>query len=306
MRQVNVHGLDLNLVPALEALLRLRNVTQAAAEVGMSQPAMSRALARLRNVQGDPLLVRTRAGYALTPRALAIQPDLELALHHLRGVFQDQVFDPGSERRTVRLAASDAQNVLLMPGLMRRLAREAPGVAVRAEPYSANLWDRLESGALDFTFALSSTPMPPGSHSEVVADDRLALVMRQDHPAAGKPWTFADYGAFGHVGVALLGDAQSQVDAELAAQGVSRRMALVTPHFMAALAAVASTDLVTTISAALARRFQSTFGLALREPPFGETRLQITLVSSHIRTADPFVAWFRGIVQEAAAEAMGA
>ena len=305
MHQVNINGLDLNLVPALEALLRLRNVTRAAADVGMSQPAMSRALSRLRYLQNDPLLMRTRTGYALTPRALAIQPDLSLALRHLAGVFEEQVFDPASEHRTVRLAATDAQNVLLMPGLMARLAREAPGVRVRAETYSANLWDRLEGGDLDFAFALASTPLPPGAQSELVADDRLALVMHQSHPAAGRDWTITDYSHYGHVGVALLGDAQSEIDGLLAAHGVSRRIALVTPHFMAALAVVASTDLVTTLSVALARRFQAAFGLTLQDPPFAQTNLQITLVSSHIRATDPFVAWFRRIVRDVAAEAMG-
>ncbi|HEY1447986.1 MAG TPA: LysR family transcriptional regulator, partial [Caulobacteraceae bacterium] len=90
MREVNLSGLDLNLIPALDALLRRRNVTRAAEDVGLSQPAMSRALARLRELQGDPLLVRTRAGYALTPRAQAIQPQLADAISSLRGVFQSQ------------------------------------------------------------------------------------------------------------------------------------------------------------------------------------------------------------------------
>src|SRR5260221_5568545 len=86
MREVNISGLDLNLVPALEALLRRRNVTRAAADVGMSQPAMSRALAHLRAMYGDPLIVRTRSGYALTPRAAALQPHLASATTHLRNV----------------------------------------------------------------------------------------------------------------------------------------------------------------------------------------------------------------------------
>ena len=94
MREVNIAGLDLNLVPALDALLRQRNVTRAAAEVGMSQPAMSRALARLRDLQGDPLLVRTGSGYALTPRAQAIQPQLALAMRALRDTFQQHASIP--------------------------------------------------------------------------------------------------------------------------------------------------------------------------------------------------------------------
>lgn len=300
MREVNIAGLDLNLVPALDALLRRRNVTRAAADVGLSQPAMSRALARLRDLQSDPLLVRTRSGYVLTPRAQAIQPLLASAVRQLRDLFQQQSFDPGTERRIVRLAAADTQTVLLVPGIMARLAGEAPGVDLRVEGYGPDLLGRLDSGALDLAFALSSTPLPPGTSSEVVAEDHLALVMRRGHPAAERAWSIADYGSYHHVGVALLGDGQSEIDALLAAEGVSRRIALVTPHFMAALAAVAATDMVTTVSAALARRFAAVFGLVLHEPPFARTLLRTTLVCSHVRSADPFLAWFRALVREVA------
>lgn len=300
MHEVNIAGIDLNLVPALEALLRQRSVTRAAAEVGLSQPAMSRALARLRDLQGDPLMVRTRAGYALTPKAQALQPMLTSAIGQLRSIFQQHAFDPGMERRTVRLAATDSHAVLLIPGVAARLALEAPGVDLRVESHGPNLFDRLDGGTLDLAFALSSTPLPPGVYSEVVAEDRLALVMRRDHPAAARAWTLADYELYQHVGVALLGDGRSEIDALLAAGGFARRIVLVTPYFMAALAAVASTDLVTTVSAALARRFAPALGLVLHEPPFSEGGIRTTLVCSHIRAADPFLAWFRIIVREVA------
>jgi DNA-binding transcriptional LysR family regulator len=302
MREVNISGLDLNLVPALEALLRYRNVTRAAADVGLSQPAMSRALARLREVQGDPLLVRTRAGYALTPRAQAIQPQLASAMRYLREVFQPQSFDPGAQRRTLRLAAADSQTVTLLPGVMARLAVEAPGVDLRVENYGPDLLSRLESGAIDLAFAMTNTPLPPGVYSEIVGEDRLALVMRRDHPLAGRVWTLADYGAVAHVAVGLLGDGQSDMDARLAAHGVARRLALVTPHFMAALAVVATTDLVTTVSALLASQFAEALGLRLHPPPFEDVHLRITLISSHVRAADPFLAWVRGLVREVAAQ----
>ena len=300
MRELNISGLDLNLVPALDALLRRRNVTHAAAEVGMSQPAMSRALARLRDLHGDPLLVRVRGGYALTPRALAIQPQLAQAITHLRAAFQPQGFDAATQRRTVRLVATDGHTVLLLPAVMARLAVEAPGVDVQAEAYRPDILERIESGDLDFAFALSDTPLPPGAYSEVVAHDRLVVVMRRGHPTAGRPWTLADYGVWPQVGVSLVGDGQSQIDSLLAAQGVTRRIALTTPHFMAALAAVAATDMVTTLSAGLAARFADALDLMLKDPPFGDTALKITLVCSNVRASDPFLVWFRALVRDVA------
>ena len=301
MREENIAGLDLNLLPALEALLRRRSVTQAAADVGLSQPAMSRALARLRDLHGDPLLVRTAHGYGLTPRAVAIQAQLAPAMRLLRDVFHPPCFDPATARRAIRLAAADVQTVLLVPPLMARLAREAPGLDLRVEAYGPDLMARLESGALDFTFALATTPLPPGIGADPIGRDRLVLVMRRDHPAANQSWTMADYGRWEHAGVSIFGDGQTELDARLAAAGVSRRLALVTPHFMAALAAVAETDLVTTLSAALAGRFADAFGLVLRDAPFTETALDLALVFSHWRATDPCLAWFRGMVRDVGA-----
>jgi DNA-binding transcriptional LysR family regulator len=125
--------------------------------------------------------------------------------------------------------------------------------------------------------------------------------MRRGHPAAGDDWTVADYGRWNHVGIALLGDGQSEIDTQLAAAGVQRRIALVTPHFTAALAAVAATDMVTTLSENLARRFAVPFDLVLKQPPLAATDLHLTIVWSHIRDSDPLLAWFRGLLADIAA-----
>ncbi|HEY5309071.1 MAG TPA: LysR family transcriptional regulator, partial [Casimicrobiaceae bacterium] len=131
MHEVNLSGLDLNLLPALEALLRRKNVTHAASDIGLSQPAMSRALSRLRALLDDPLLVRGHNGLVLTPKAQTLVPRLATAIGELKGLFTDQTFDPATEHRTIRIAASDTQTVLLAPPLMARLARDAPGIDLR-------------------------------------------------------------------------------------------------------------------------------------------------------------------------------
>ncbi len=301
MRELNISGVDLNLLPPLAALLRRRNVTHAAQDAGLSQPAMSRALARLRALLGDPLLVRGNAGYVLTPRAAALQPRLEAMLTGIRDLLTTAPFDPATARRTIRLAAADSHTVALIPAVMARLAREAPGIDVRVEAYGPDLQARIDSGAIDLAFATASTPLPPGALSAPLGDDRLVLAMRHGHPAAGDAWTIADYGRWHHVGVALLGDGQSELDTLLAAAGVQRRIALVTPHFTAALAAVAATDMVTTISENFARRFAGPFGLVLKPPPFAAADLHITIVWSHLREGDALLAWFRALLVDVAA-----
>lgn len=300
MRELNIAGVDLNLLPPLAALLQRRNVTHAAADAGLSQPAMSRALARLRALLGDPLLVRGSNGYVLTPRAAALQPRLEAMLTGIRDLLTTTPFDPALARRTIRLAAADTHSVGLIPAVMARLEAVAPGINLQIQAYSADLQARIESGAIDMAFATGSTPLPPGSMSAPLADDRLSLVMRRGHPAADRDWTFADYADWNHVGIALLGDGQSEIDAQLAAAGVQRRIALVTPHFTAALAAVAATDMVTTISENFARRFAAAFDLVLKPPPFAAIDLRLTIVWSHLRDSDPLLTWFRKLLADIA------
>lgn len=305
MRDVHLSGLDLNLLPALEALLRRRNVTEAAHDVGLSQPAMSRALARLRDVLGDPLLIRAPGGgYALTPRGEALSAQLIATLDHVKAVFREPSFDPAKAERTIRIAGIDTHTILLAPPLMARLAQEAPGIDLRFENYSPNLIQRMELGEIDLAFATASTPLPPGARSETYAKDKLALVMRAGHPLAKRKWTIADYGTVNQVGISIFGDAGSEMDAQLAKVGVHRRMALITPHFIAALAAVSQTDMVTTVSRVFAARFAETFGLILKEPPLPNLDLDLTIVWNHVRAADPVLAWVRGVIREEAKRAM--
>ncbi len=300
MHERYIAGLDLNLVPALHALLHRRSVTRAAADVGLSQPAMSRSLARLRELHGDPLLVRTPSGYVLTARAQALRPVLAAAMSHLREVFRPQTFDPGVRQGILRLAAADSHTIVILPAVVARMESEAPGVSLRAQAYSSDTAQQLNDGTLDLVFALSTTPLRAGAYSEVVAEDRLALVMRKGHPAAGQTWSLDDYGSWQHVVVDVNGEGDAFIEAILAARGIGFRVGLSTPTFMGALAVVASTDLVTTMSATFARHFAPVLGLELQDAPLPESRLQITLVCSHVRAADPFLIWFKALVQEVA------
>lgn len=291
MRQVNLNGIDLNLLPPLEALLRHRNVTRAATDVGMSQPAMSRALGRLRDVLGDPLLVRGSGGLLLTPTAEALLPVLRQAMAGVSTVFQTSALDPLNTERTVRIAASDVQTVLIGPPLFAALAQAAPGITLQFQPYGRDVVARIEDGRTDFAFALAASPLPPGAVSFPVARDRLALVMRRDHPLAACTLTAADYGRMAHVAISLLDDGISDLDAALATQGVTRRIALRTPHFLSALAVVGGSDAVTTVSRRLAHGFADQFGLVLRDPPLEDLDLPMVLVTSGLRAHDPLLVW---------------
>jgi DNA-binding transcriptional LysR family regulator len=298
MRDLNLRSVDLNLLPALDALLRRRHVTRAAEEVGLSQPAMSHMLGRLRDVLGDDLLVRGSSGLALTPRAEELMPRVAAALSAVRAIYRPVPFDVSKVRRVLHVVGCDLHSILFGPELMNRVRREAPGIELSIENYTRNVFKQLDDGAVDLVFADAETALPPGAVSTVIGEDRYALVMREKHPAASKKWTVADYAKWDSVVVSIFGDGQSDVDARLAKAGVVRRIGMSMPHFMAALAVVSATDMVANTSHVFALRYAKAHRLIVRETPFPEIRFTSTIIGSGLRMNDPVIRWFCALVKE--------
>lgn len=298
MRELNIASVDLNLLPALEALLRRRHVTHAAEDVGVSQPAMSHILARLRAVLDDELLVRSSSGLALTARAKELAPRVAAVLDMARGIYRPPAFEVGDVRRTIQVVASDLHSILFMPRVVERVRAEAPGIDVALHNYRRDVFDRLDDGSIDLVFADAQIPLPPRAISTVIGEDRYAIVMREGHPFSRKTWTMADYGKWESVIVSIFGDGTSSLDARLAKAGIVRRIGLSTPHFMAALATVSSTDMVATTSMLFARSFAKIYRLRILDAPFADMHLTSTLIGSAIRANDPVLRWFSGVVKE--------
>src|SRR5215813_1053891 len=298
MRDLNLASVDLNLLPAPEALLRRRHVTRAAADVGLSQPAMSHVLARLRRVLDDDLLVRGPSGLALTPRAEEIAPRVTAILNAARVIYRPPPFEPAKVRRVLHIAGCDVHSILFAPDLMNRVREEAPGIELSIENYARDVFKRLQDGSVDLVFSNAETALPTGAVSTVVGEDRYALVMRQKHPAAAKKWTLAEYTKWESVVVSLFGDGTSDIDARLAKAGLTRRIGLTTPHFMGCLAAVSATDMIATTSHLLATQHAKAYQPIVREPPFPEVRFTSTLIGSALRINDPVIRWFCALVKE--------
>lgn len=298
MRDLNLRSVDLNLLPALDALLRRRHVTRAAEEVGLSQPAMSHMLGRLRDVLGDDLLVRGPSGLGLTSRAKELVPRVAAALSSVRAIYRPTPFDVSKVRRVLHVVGCDLHSILFGPCLITRVRSEAPGIELSIENYSRDVFKRLEDGSVDLVFADAETQLPPGAVSTVIGEDRYALIMREKHPAASKKWTVADYAKWDSVVVSIFGDGQSDVDARLAKAGVARRIGMSTPHFMAALAVVSATDMVANTSHMFALQYARAHRLIVRETPFPEIRFTSTVIGSALRMNDPVIAWFCALVKE--------
>jgi len=299
MREKHIRAIDLNLLPVLDALLRLRNATRAGAELGLSQPAMSRALGRLRHLLDDPLLVRAPGGAMLSPRAEALRQPLAALLGEIRTLLVAPPFDPAEETRTLRLAMTDAQAELLLAPLVTRVAAAAPNVLIEWVPISAGLPTRMSAGEVDLTLALDTTPLPRGASSEPLMEDALAVVVRTGHPCGGR-WTLADYATYPSVLIALIGDSTSDLDTELAARQLERPVAAIVPNFRAAVQIVAVSDAVTTISRAFAERIAGQMRLQLIDPPLENRRLGVVTVWASYRGGDPLLAWLRAQLRAAA------
>ena len=301
MREVNLGAVDLNLLKALNALLTKRHVTAAAGEVGLSQPAMSRALQRLRALFDDPLLLRAPGGLILSARAEALAPKVRSLLTEIAALIDAQRFDPSLVEKTVRIVASDYHMVTIVPRVLRAVKRVAPGVSVRVEPYSSDAPTKVARGEIDLIFATEDAPLSPGAQSEPLFEDRLVTAVRRDHPILGGPLTLETYAALEHVAISIMQDGRSDTDAFLAAQGLKRVIALTTPNFIGALAVVGATDLAVTASEILVSTFADQFGLIALAPPLPRIVFVVTQVWSAHRSSDPFHTWLRGQVRDAVA-----
>lgn len=266
---MNIRSIDLNLVIALGALLDERNVSRAAAKIGRSQPATSSALARLREMFNDPLLVRNGRGYRLTPRAEELRPHVARAIAALTATFQNPAdFDPATADMVVRIAASDYLAVVLMPQLIADLARLAPGTDLRvvaADRRSAVTL--LREGKADVSLAVTEQDAPDVL-SVPLFDEDFVMVTRPDHPYHSGPATperFVDYPG---LLVSQAGDGTGVADESLAQLGLKRRVAVTVAHFLLAPRLLANSDLVLVIGRRVAEAARDELNLRVTALPF--------------------------------------
>lgn len=256
---------DLNLLKAFVALLDSRSVTRAADQLGLTQPAVSGMLARLRELFDDPLFVRTQRGVIPTPRAEMLAEPVRSALAIIQSVLVPQDFDPGTAGLTVSLAATDyAQKAVVLP-LLATLRRDAPGIRIAVRPVDTeHLARQMESGLVDM--ALITPEMARDTmRSRHLFDETYVCVMRDNHPAAGKAMDLdllctLDHGIMSHDGTQFRG----ATDEALARMGRSRRVVASVPSFMVLIEMIRRSDMM----ALLPRRLVAEMtGLHITEPP---------------------------------------
>lgn len=281
VRIVHMHGvhdlaaIDLNLIVALDALLADRHVTRAATRLGLSQSAASHALGRLRDLLGDPLLVRGPGGTMVpTPLAERIRPQLRRVLDDLATTLRGETFDPATARHTFRIGASDYVELVMLPKLAERIRRLAPNIDLWIHSFVERGDSELAIGALDLVIGPASgtapamaSPRAAGIYEKVLFDESFTCIVRAKHPIAGSKMTLARYCEIPHLLVAPRGTPGSLVDDALAKVGKSRRVGLAVPHFLVVPYVIASTDLVATLADRVASLFAQTLDLVMMSPP---------------------------------------
>lgn len=297
---MNLASFDLNLLRVLDALLREGSTVRAGQRIGLSQPAVSAALSRLRAALGDPLMVRDGQSLQPTEFALGLARPLRQLLEDTERLLSRPVFDPATAKATFRIAAPDFFTEMLLPDLMARLERTAPGITLRyTDAISAGLWDDLRDGRLDLML-LPEAICPDWLEREVVLRSEYRIVARRDHPVLsalklpdGAAIPLEVYATLRHVAFRVNDGIPEEEDRVLARQGCTRAVVLTAPSFTAVWRSVTVSNAVGIVPRRQAERAASRSGLAVYPLPFNLPRVSLCQAWHRRNSAAPGLVWLR-------------
>jgi DNA-binding transcriptional LysR family regulator len=309
MSLARLGAFDLNLLLVFDVLLAERNVTRAAKRLGLSQSAVSNALARLRDALDDPVLVRAGSGMVPTARALALGRDISDGLHRIGGAITTwgiAAFDPTTARRTFTIAATDYVQFVLLGRLVERIRSAAPGVTVQVvSPTKDFPLNGLETGALDLILASNrAAPVPRGLHRRWLFRDHLVCLLRADHPTTNAPLTLERYLELDHIEALPIGSV-GLADEILAGLGHTRRIALTVPNFMIAPYVVMQSGCCFTLANRIALPLTKLLPVRRRPLPFTTPSVAIGAFWHDRVHKDAAHRWLRRLIIDTASELEG-
>jgi DNA-binding transcriptional LysR family regulator len=310
---MNISRVDLNLLVYLDVLLRECNVTRAAEELGISQPAMSNSLRRLRDLFNDPILVRTSDGMTPTDRALELQPMVRKVLSAAeQAILPKTEFDPKSATRIFRIMASDYTEATLLPLLLEQLAKKAPGIRLDImTPSDVSFYD-VERGKVDMVINRFDT-LPQSFHQVHLWDDSFSCVISVNNKIVDN-WNLDSYLSGRHVWVSKTGmgvgvgmtpdDVQrlGWVDEALTKIDAKRHISVFTRHYQAALLLAEQDDLIVTTPSMAARGLADSDRVVILDPPFEIPRMRLKMVWSPLLQHDPGHRWLRQLIKSISEE----
>jgi DNA-binding transcriptional LysR family regulator len=292
--------LDLNLLLVFHHLLREKRVSAVATVLGMSQPAVSSALGRLRTSLGDELFLRTQRGMEPTPYALQLAEPVATALDGLQQALQVRAsFDPVTSERRFTLAMTDVGEMYFLPVLMAALARNAPSVTLNVVSVtSASLGEDMATGRTDLALGLLPQ-LQAGFFQQTLFRQPYVCLMRNGHPlATTQGLTLAEFAAASHVRVIAAGTGHGRVDEALEQHGLQRDIRLTVPHYVALGDVLGHSDLIATVPERFAQRVTTPFGLTTRPLPLSLDGSAIHQVWHARLNKDPGHQWLRALVSQ--------
>jgi DNA-binding transcriptional LysR family regulator len=302
---MNLRNFDLNLLKVLDALLRDASTTRAGERIGLSQPAVSAALGRLRAAFGDPLFVRDGQALRPTEFALSLVAPLQHLLEDTSQLLARPAFDPGTATDLFRISATDFFTEMLLPDLTARLERDAPGVKLRyTDAISTKTMEDMREGRLDLMI-LPERTLAPWLESEPLFRADFRIVARRGHPelirhgiTPGLPLPLELYGRLRHAAFRVVEDQPEVEDQALARMGLTMQVALSVPSFTAVWRAVAATDLVGMIPRRLAERVAGAAGLEIYAMPFALPRAELCQAWHRRNSTARGLVWLRTQVRD--------
>jgi DNA-binding transcriptional LysR family regulator len=295
---MDLHGIDLNLLVAFDALMAERSVTRAGTRIGRTQPAMSAALSRLRNLLRDELFIRGPNGLQPTPRALDLAEPLSHALAEIQRTLEfTQGFDPSTSAVSFSLGLSDHPTFVLLPHVLETLRAQAPGITLLIRNFTArdDAISMLDSGEVDLTIGVP--PSPTGRIlNRPLFKEGFVCIVRKGHPVASAPLDLNTFLGLSHLLVSPENDRFGIVDAALAKEGLKRRLALTLPQMYAAPVLIARSDMIATLMEGVVLASGHTHELSILPPPLDLEPVQFVLSWHRRNDVHPAQRWFRDCV----------
>ena len=294
---MELKDLDLNLLVVFEQLLAKRSVSRAADNLGLTQPAVSNALGRLRRLLGDELFERTSSGMAPTPLAERLAEPVAHALGLIHAAVNERTaFDPRTTKQRFTIGMTDIGEIDLLPALMKALGSAAPSVTLATVRHTAiDLRHEMEAGRVDVAFGLLPQ-LQAGFFQRRLFTQRYVCLMRRGHRLDAARLSLADFSAAEHVVVESIGTGHGKVDELLVRAGVARQVRLTVPHFVAIGHILQDSDLIATVPERLAQKLAEPFGLSWVRHPAKLPPIAINLFWHARCHKDPANEWLRALL----------
>ena len=294
---MKLSDIDLNLLVLFNQLLMDRRVSTTADKLGLSQPAVSNALKRLRTLLKDELFVRTARGMEPTPYALNLVEPMGYALGTLQNALnQRDSFDPATSERTFTMGLTDIGEIYFMPTLIETLSRVAPRIKISTLRHnSGHLSEDMASGNVDIAVGLLPG-LTTGFFQRRLFKQRYVCLFRQGHPTAHNPISLAQFKSLAHVGVTSANTGHSEVDEWLTRKGIARHIQLHVPHFVAVGHILQSSDLIATVPERFAQKCAEPFQLETSPLPFKLPDIAINLFWHAKYNREPANMWLRQLM----------